>query len=147
MEQSLLQKKNKQNIVKLNNIINEYETKLDNRVNQVISEVIVYPLRCSIILKNVRILSSNLLCTTKSHSLPQQQNKYTRKEIKASPSIPTYRSKLIPTLRQKWSSSGKPIKICSPQKLLWRREVDQQESNYSLAQNLSKRSLISFQRR
>ena len=40
MDQSLIEKKNKQNLDKLNNIINDYEVKLDNRVNQVISDVV-----------------------------------------------------------------------------------------------------------
>ena len=39
MEQILLEKKNKQNIDRLNSIIHEYEHKLDNRVNLVINEV------------------------------------------------------------------------------------------------------------
>jgi hypothetical protein len=37
MEQSLLERKNRQNITKLNSIINEYEAKLDSRVDQVVS--------------------------------------------------------------------------------------------------------------
>jgi hypothetical protein len=36
IEQTLRDKKNKQNIGKLNSIINDYESKLDNRVDQVV---------------------------------------------------------------------------------------------------------------
>lgn len=39
MDQILLEKKNKQNIDRLNSIINDYQNKLDQRVNLVINEV------------------------------------------------------------------------------------------------------------
>ena len=42
MDQSILDKKNRNNIEKLNSIIHDYQAKLDSRVNQVIAEVNIW---------------------------------------------------------------------------------------------------------
>ena len=60
MEQTLLERKNRQNINKLNSIISEYEAKLDSRVDQVVSEVPISSCRLSTILRSAQILSSSL---------------------------------------------------------------------------------------
>lgn len=39
MDQTVADRKNKQNLSKLNSIIDDYEAKLDARVNQVIADV------------------------------------------------------------------------------------------------------------
>jgi len=56
MDKTLLERKNKQNMNKLTSIINDYEAKLDARVNQVVSEVLNYSYRLSIIPKRSLIL-------------------------------------------------------------------------------------------
>lgn len=41
MESAIAERRNKQNLNKLNSFIEEYEVKLDQRVDQVISEVLI----------------------------------------------------------------------------------------------------------